>query len=73
MNQSIIFLKGTEPFASLDIDSVYQASLIVASHPKRSNLFSVLKARNLPRGWNESRALGNITRKSLDALITANL
>lgn len=63
---SVLILDGNHKFKSIDDRLVQQSRLVVATHPKRRNLFTVLKSRT-------TEHQGNITRKTLDKLITANL
>lgn len=73
MISSVLILDGNQKYGSLDQRIISSARLVVARHPAKSNIFVMMKARNLPCDFKPSRALGNITRKTLDKLITANL
>jgi hypothetical protein len=70
---TIILLNGVDQFSQLDGNLVQHAAFVACTHPKRRNLFSILKARMLPNGMRPESILGNVTRKTLDKLITANL
>ncbi len=70
---SIVILRGTDPYSALQPRAVHQASLIACTVPNRRGLFKVIKAQELPANMRLDRVLGNVTRKTLEKLISANL
>lgn len=70
---SIVILNGNDRLEDLGSTFQHASSLIACTHPKRRDLFVVIKVRVLPDGWSPKRVLGNVARKTLNRLITANL